>query len=543
MSYLDDYLQQYYDEVDYKTFYRNIFPSGSLQKKGDFEQGKYNGIIVEVTSDKQKNGKPKVLRHTLTDDLEKLDEVVLRDNFCLMSPISYAGKTRDTSMARELYALAFDVDDLISTEKNKYQGIAELFWQIENTDNRIPKPTYVVSSGTGLHVYYVFEKPLPLFKNVLEQLEVYKRRLTWYLWHDSISNLHDDIQYEPVCQGFRLVGTITKNGERVRAFNTGNKVTMEYMNSFYGEEYQVKEFSYKSELTLNQAKNKYPEWYQTRIVDKKAKNTWQFNRRVYDKWLERIKTEYSVGHRFWCTWVLAVTAMKCGISLEELEHDAFELIDVFNKKENPFTKEDVLAALEGYDSAWMTYPIEKMSYRSDIPLIKNKRNGRKQSIHLEIARSIKKIIKENEGLIEGRPSKYDVVHKWKQEHPEGSKAACIRETGLSKPTVYKWWSKEPNDFDKKPIISSTNGERLFSLPYHGTIDFESIFALTKPELTEDEIMFLIARNIRSKESLDSLIDKIADSNLTNTKREKLKIYIESTQFAIKNLLKVMEEDV
>lgn len=445
MSYLADYLEQYYEEVDYKTFYRNVFPTGSLQNKGDFAKGKYNGIIVEVTNDIRKNGKPKVLRHTLTDDLEKLDEVVSRDNFCLMSPITYAGKTRDTSMARELYALAFDVDGLISTEKNKYQGISELFWQIENTDNRIPKPTYVVSSGTGLHVYYVFEKPLPLFKNVLEQLEIYKRRLTWYLWHDSISNLHDDIQYEPVCQGFRIVGTITKNGERARAFNTGNKVTMEYLNSFYGEEYQVKEFTYKSELTLDQAKDKYPEWYQARIVDKKAKNTWQFNRRVYDKWLERIKAEYSVGHRFWCTWVLAVTAMKCGISLEELENDAFELIDVFNKKENPFTKEDVLAALEGYDSAWITYPIEKMSYRSDIPLKKSKRNYQKQKDHLEEARAIRDIRMHRQGKKwddnNGRKPKKDIVQKWRVEHPNGRKVDCIRDTGLDKKTVYKWWDK------------------------------------------------------------------------------------------------------
>lgn len=43
---------------------------------GLFEKGKYNGIIVEVTKDKLQNGKQKVLRHTLTDDLEKLDEVI-----------------------------------------------------------------------------------------------------------------------------------------------------------------------------------------------------------------------------------------------------------------------------------------------------------------------------------------------------------------------------------------------------------------------------------------------------------------------------------
>lgn len=456
MSYLADYLEQYFDEVNYKEFYRDIFPEGTLQNKGEYDKGKYNGILVEVTDDKLKNGKTKVLRHTLTDDLEKLDEVTSRDNFCLMSPISYAGKTRDSSMARELYALAFDVDGLIEKDN---AGIRNMLHQM-NKINLLPVPTYIVSSGTGLHVYYVFDQPIPLFENVLEQLERYKRRLTWFLWHDSISTLHDEIQYEPVCQGFRVVGTITKKGERVRAFSVGKKVTMEYLNGFFSEEDQVTEFRYKSNLTLKQAKKKYPEWYQNRIVDKKPKNTWQFNRRVYDRWLERIKTEYSVGHRFWCTWVLAVTAMKCGISQEELEQDAFGLLNIFNQrqeaKDNPFTKEDVLAALEGYDSAWMTYPIEKMSYRTDIPIQKNKRNYQKQEWHLEDIRSKKANMKKRGQSFknpEGRPQKKDIVQEWRKEHPQGTKYQCTKETGLSKNTVKKWWdgNKEVKSTNKNDI--------------------------------------------------------------------------------------------
>lgn len=453
MSYLSDYLEQYFDEVNYKDFYRDIFPEGALQNKGEYEKGKYNGIIVEVTSDKQKNGKPKVLRHTLTDDLEKLNEVVSRDNFCLMSPITYAGKTRDTSMARELYALAFDVDGLIEKDN---AGIRNMLHQM-NKINLLPVPTYIVSSGTGVHVYYVFDQPIPLFENVLEQLERYKRRLTWFLWHDSISTLHDDIQYEPVCQGFRIVGTITKKEERVRAFSTGKKVTMEYLNSFFSEEYQVTEFTYKSNLTLAQAKNKYPEWYQDRIINKKPRNTWQFNRRVYDKWLERIKTEYSIGHRYWCTWVLAVTAMKCGISQEELEEDSFNLLDIFNQragaKDKPFTKEDILAALEGYDSAWVTYPIEKMAYRSDIPIEKNKRNYRKQEQHMEVMRAIQNVTNPNWREGNGRKPKKDIVQNWRKEHPDGRKADCIRDTGLTKPTVYKWW-------DKNKVVKKSNNNEI-----------------------------------------------------------------------------------
>ena len=447
MNILTKYLEQYFDAVDYKEFYRSIFPVGSLENKGEFVKGKYNGIIVEVTNEKKSDGKVRVLRHTLTDELDKLDEVVTRDNFCLMSPISYAGKTRDSSMARELYALAFDLDGIQTRIKDGEEwpyGLANFFHQVDKMEI-MPRPTYVVSSGTGVHLYYVLEKPIPLFENVVEQLEVLKKELTRMMWHDSISKLVDEIQYEPVCQGFRMVGTITKKGERVKAFETGKKVTIEYLNEFVRDEYKAKEFTYKSDLTLEQAKNKYPEWYQKRIIEKKGRGTWIFNRAVYDKWLKRLPREANLGHRYWSIWVLSVTAMKCGISQEELEKDAFGLIDVMNEKDenklDPFTEDDVLAALEGYDSAWFTYPIDKMSYRANIPIEKNKRNGRKQNVHIKYMNNQRAFkVEMGECTNGGRPDKQQIVQKWQLENPEGTKYKCVKDTGLSKNTVKKWWN-------------------------------------------------------------------------------------------------------
>lgn len=175
-------------------------------------------------------------------------------------------------MARELYALAFDLDGIQTRIKDGEEwpyGLANFFHQVDHM-MIMPKPTYVVSSGTGVHLYYVFERPVPMFENIVEQIETLKKELTRMMWHDSISKLVDEIQYEPVCQGFRVVGTITKTGDRVKAFETGGKVTIEYLNEFVRDEYKVKEFTYKSDLTLDQAKNKYPEWYQKRIIEKKG---------------------------------------------------------------------------------------------------------------------------------------------------------------------------------------------------------------------------------------------------------------------------------
>lgn len=75
-------------------------------------------------------------------------------------------------------------------------------------------------------------------------------------------------------------------------------------------------------------------------------------------------------------------------------------------------------------------------------LKKNKRNGRKQEQHIKIMNAIRDIEHPNGAWINknGAPTKQSIVQKWRLEHPEGKKADCIRDTGLTKPTVYKWWN-------------------------------------------------------------------------------------------------------
>ena len=36
----------------------------------------------------------------------------------------------------------------------------------------------------------------------------------------------------------------------------------------------------------------------------------------------------------------------------------------------------------------------------------------------------------------------EIVKEWRKQHPYGRKIDCERETGLSRPTVIKWWEYE-----------------------------------------------------------------------------------------------------
>ena len=450
-----EYLETFCDELTPREFLRTIFPEGELEAKGEYVTGKYTAIAVAIPQNPADGGKKaRTKRYTITDDLDTIDELCAGDDFCLMSPISYIGKSRKSENARFLYAMAVDLDGIRMRESEDGwpSGMVDLFWQMDGNgpSNYLPKPTMIVASGTGLHIYYVFERPIALFPNVVPQLERYKRRLTWQLWTQGVSDLQDTVQYESLFQGFRIPGTVTKNGKRARAFlvDRGAKVTMEYMNHFVPEEYRTETFAYKSKLTLAEAKVKYPEWYEKRIVEKRPKETWQASPAVYEWWKQQIVRGAEDGHRYWCVMALAAYAKKCGISREKLEEDAFGMIDMLHSRgkraDNPFTADDVLAALEAYNDSYITYPIDTISARTGIHIEKNKRNGRKQAQHIKIMNAIRDIEYSNGEWRnkDGRPPKDQLVHEYRAAHPNASVTEVARALGISRPTVYRWW--DPN---------------------------------------------------------------------------------------------------
>lgn len=131
--------------------------------------------------------------------------------------------------------------------------------------------------------------------------------------------------------------------------------------------------------------------------------------------------------------------------------DALELVPIFDlrtvKPDNAFTVQDVAAASKFYRKSYARYSIKAIELKTHIQLKRNKRNGRPQALHLAGARALQKINdefngtnwREGNGRPKGSGTKQQQVQAWRAAHPGGKKADCVRDTGLSKPTVYKWW--------------------------------------------------------------------------------------------------------
>lgn len=429
-------------------FYDDIFGEDLEEQRlpEDYRSGEYGGIAVElIPHGTKKQGK----RVTVTKgNMELYDLIDRSENFCMMSPISYAGKNRSNENARYLYALTIEIDNI-----QPKSGIKELFYSWNRNVFPLPKPTYIVCSGNGLHLYFVFERPIPLFRNIFEQLSEVKKHFTPLFWNKYVTTTHEksQIQWESLNQPFRCVGTRGKRKCYALAFQTGEKVTIEYLNQFLPEELKMNAV-YKSSLSLEQAKELYPEWYQKRIVEKeKGKGHWNRHQPIYYNWIEKIKSGAVVGKRYNCMENLCSLAVQCQIEPEQVEKDCREIAVIFEEmtedEDNHFTEYDVLCALRTYhiptEKAYRR-KIEYISQKTGIVLKANKRNGRRQSLHLKIARANRDILCEERGKIDwregnGRKPKKEIVLEWRESHPEGKPKDCIADTGLSKNTVYKWW--------------------------------------------------------------------------------------------------------
>ena len=478
-------------------FWRTIFPEGFLQPRGEEVPwrekggGHPNGIAIQITNRtktvKTKTGRkrdvPVVERFTLTDDLDGVMERVVDSNrknesvFC--APVSFFGKSRVAENARFLHAFAIDLDGV---------GVQELKNMLKQFRNgrdpklaadkwvSLPQPTFLVNSGTGFHLYYVLDQPIPLVPRIVPFVQEIKAMLTDYIWRDTVSTL-EDVQHQGIYQPFRMPGTPTKlNGkaagskikdkyEAVAFVHNGEdgkpwRCSLDYLLGYAGvrggkDRAELIELMRTAGRTpIERAKKLWPEWYQARIVEGKAPGRWTCKRDLYDWWLGEVKTKATDHHRYWCLNVLAAYAKKCGIPYEELEADALALVptleDLTEREDNHFTEEHALAAIEAYyDPIIHKLTRDRIERRTAIELPKNKRNGRKQDMHLAGARAVQEVNDRFNGTNwregNGRKPKADLVREYAAAHPDASHSAIARELGISRTTVIKWLHDAPEE--------------------------------------------------------------------------------------------------
>ena len=491
---------------------------------------------------------------------DEFDEILLtlqEADFAILNGITYFGRRNEQAHANKMYALIFDLDGI--TEQKLRNFFSQCFGGV------IPSPNYIVLSGHGLHLYYIFQQPLSLFPNIKLQVKELKYALTRRIWNKYTSIL-DEPQYQGINQGFRVAGGKTKKGcsfEYSVVFRYRKEFfSMSELNQFVPKDSQIDEQKIfkETKYTLEDAKKRFPEWYERVVLQKeRTVKKWDIAGKVhgdnpfalYDWWLSQIKTGATFGHRYFCVMMLAIYAVKCDVPKERLDQDAADLIPYLNALgDEPFTAADVESALECYDDRYATFPLRDIAKLSAIEIPRNARNGRSQEMHLLGVRAALNARNPNWRNTDGRPSNEQkvaewreknpngtrqecavdlgitertvrkwwgkgenciVVFEWRQLHPDGRKAACVRDTGLSKPTVYKWWDYDPSCITEKnpelPTVMMPDPNWHMELPEYYVVD-------GSPDMIERMRAYATAGvrsvEILSKDEYEYLLQKRAD---------------------------------
>lgn len=449
---LEDVLKRYgLKEVTAMEVYTDMFKLGegciqtSTEKPGEY---KSNPIGYWKDDDKEKGHWRIFFEDTFEEILKELQEA----DFALINGLSYFGRRRDQEHASKMYAMIFDIDGVTDSTLNNFLNAS---YEVD----AYPLPNYIILSGHGIHLYYIFEEPIPLFPNIKIQLKELKYALTNKMWN-MYTSVEKNKQYQSINQAFRVVGGKTKKDATeplVRAFSVNqHPYSLSQLNEYVPADKRIdeKKLFKESKMTLEQAKKKYPEWYQKVVIggDRNPKK-WDIAGKVhgdnpyalYDWWKRQIYNGTTYGHRYFAIMCLAIYAIKCDVPEEKLREDALELMPYLNSlnPENPFTEEDIESALECYDSRYYKFPRDSIEHVSGITLPKNKRNGRKQEKHLMGARVIRDINcnnwREGNGRPKGSGTAENKVKKWRINHPNGTKAECNRDTKLDPKTIRKWW--------------------------------------------------------------------------------------------------------
>lgn len=431
--------------VEPKKFLRGVFGRGNLQaNKEDKSSDKPNAIAFYKTpTDKRA---PTVLYDDLDDDKIKY---LLHQRDCFLLPCGFYGRRWTSERASSIFAMVFDLDEV---EENH---LSNLLFQLQN--KVIPQPTYIVNSGHGLHLWYVFEEPIKLNLQNKDIIVKYVNGLKYDLGEYRIFTDYlcgsNEQGFQNYVHAYRMPGSATKMGAPyiVTAFKSGKKVTLSYLADFTTGNFKETLEESPSKYTLEECKTLFPQWYERITTGKIC--TYPRNPAIYESYLKRLENEAQYKCRYWCIYVLAAIAAQCGIEYEKLKEDAYSLLPRFVElsDEDIFTAEDIEAGLRNYyapDALKLSNATKTELTR--IEFKQARRNHLKQAEHLEQARAIRDIKqrragkewRNNNGRPKGSGTKEHIIKEWREENPDGTKADCIRSTGISKPTVYKYWNTE-----------------------------------------------------------------------------------------------------
>ena len=121
--------------------------------------------VVMIDEDEQKH----IVKMSINEAMEQCEN----RNDVLLGGCTYFHNWISKKSAKDIRAFIIDMDNVYS---GVLQNALRADWATANGDP-LPIPTYIVNSGTGLHLYFVLDEPIPHYNCNAHNIDVLYRNL------------------------------------------------------------------------------------------------------------------------------------------------------------------------------------------------------------------------------------------------------------------------------------------------------------------------------------------------------------------------------
>lgn len=258
-------------------------------------------------------------------------------NDVLIGGCTYINNWISKKSARDICAFIVDLDNVY------YAVLQEALindWKRANGEP-LPKPTYIVNSGTGLHLYFVLSEPLPNYHKQTANIDKLYRKLAGVQAQRIF--IRKDVQW--FGQSFRCAGGLNKYGWTNSAYRVGDKWDVDELAQACGLDLHFIRYGQprKEPEATTAAGEPLPK-------GKKKAAGWKVSRAFYDYALKTCAEQTKEGRRYLSMCALTVIAYKCGVPQDELKAGLMGLLPVYNKGANRQIKpKEVYSAMKMYN--------------------------------------------------------------------------------------------------------------------------------------------------------------------------------------------------
>lgn len=340
-----------------------------------------------------------------------LEMSIFRDDIAVF-PASFFGWPKQKNLC-DFYAIVIDIDGI---------SAADLYILLKVQIKQL-LPTYLVNSGHGVHLVYLFDKPIAAYSYRHKAIKLMIEKVSDFFNKSGFSYKIDPAS-KSLVHPYRVVGSKTKLGQQCVVFRIGKRWSIDKMLKKLGIETNV--FKERKKIT-EKSKTKKKTTTDNKVYLPNGK------KQFYEFVLREITDIVEEGHRYMSLFALAVVGYKCRVPRDEVEDMIEAFVDMFNQREcqQRVKSFEVAKAMKGYSHDYLMVTSRQLENWMGIEFPrKTKRNGRKQAEHLEIARAARN--KKSE------VDRKSMMKRCLEANPQATLNELVEELGWGKATVSKY---------------------------------------------------------------------------------------------------------